>query len=345
MPTLVDSSQFTVSVEGVPVVVPCVEVVVFLGTTVDEAILDFYDRARTALGDALTHYQAESMKTFGAVNARANAMVPTWFTKPRAGKIDYHMLLAGADLNVQVSATTLELSVFRKPPGTPDQQAAERAEWRASHEKGRHLPIIGASKFRLTVPPEHPLAAPEAVRTWMLDLEMLRSTDEFSGYCGCALNYYVQPGEADLYLPAKMALSSFCLRYPGLGWDGAIQGKIFRYDPAIDDLLPLVKRANWLTLLSSRTVEFLGGRDRLAADLGSDQSVSFDDLPLGVAIQAGPEPQTGDLGQRDFLPLYRRVARAVRRARVDEIDGDGKGFMRTATNQWLNAFDVEYGAV
>src|SRR5262245_23064188 len=149
MPTLVDSSQFTVTVEGVPVVGPCVEAVVFLGPRVAEATLDLSVRVRTALGDALRYSRPERRRPLGALNARANAMVPTWFTKPRAGKIDYHMLLAGADLNAQVSATTLELSVFRKPPGTPDQRAAERAEWRASHEKGSHLPIIGASKFRL----------------------------------------------------------------------------------------------------------------------------------------------------------------------------------------------------
>jgi Protein of unknown function (DUF3396) len=59
-------------------------------------------------------------------------------------------------------------------------------------------------------------------------------------------------------------------------------------------------------------------------------------------IKAGPAPQHGDLAQRDFIPAYRRVTRALHGMRIEGIDTLGKVFISTAANEWLNALDVEY---
>jgi hypothetical protein len=123
---------------------------------------------------------------------------------------------------------------------------------------------------------------------------------------------------------------------------GGSQARIFRYRSDRGDILPRIKRANWLTLLCDRTVEAAGGTDSLRAALGNDLPIQMDRLPHGLWIQAGAAPQHGDLAQRDFIPAYRRGARALRAVRIEEMGSLGKEFMSTAANEWLNAFDVEY---
>ena len=66
------------------------------------------------------------------------------------------------------------------------------------------------------------------------------------------------------------------------------------------------------------------------------------EFPWGILVQAGAAPQLGNVEHRDFLPVYRDVARVLRPIRVKEIAGMGRGFSDDAADEWLNAFDREY---
>jgi hypothetical protein len=83
-------------------------------------------------------------------------------------------------------------------------------------------------------------------------------------------------------------------------------------------------------MLLNRTVDAAGGADSLRAVLGGDLPIQMVRLPHGFWIQAGPAPQHGDLAQRDFIPAYRRVTRALHGLRIEGIDTLGKEFMSTA---------------
>jgi hypothetical protein len=327
------------------VVTPCAGFVLFLDLTDDAGLLDFYGRAREALGDRLTHYQAESMKGFSRLNARGNAMVPTWFTQPRKGKADYYMQMSEGDPDEGVAASRVELSVYRRPAAewTPEEEAKELARRKKALEEKRFITPRVASMLRVTLPLDHPLAEPPRFRDWALGFQLVRSGPVFSAYCGYALNFYRQAARSSLYGPAQKLLASLCLRHPGFDWDGGgVQPRVLRYQPELPGFLPLVKRVSWLNLVCDKTVNFLGGRDQLRARLGGEHSVTVQDLDHGLVIQAGPAPQIGDVGRRDFVPPYRQVEAVLRPARIDDVDGLGGGFMAGATNEWLNAFVKDY---
>lgn len=337
----IDWSGFHVKVGDVLVVVPCLEFVLFLDMTDDAGILDFYQRGRAALASRITHYQAESMNGFTRLTARGEAMVPTWFTKPREGKPTYYIAFSDGDPDERATASTLELSIFRRPA---DAITAEsKAEWKVTYEiKKRNVPHPG-SLLRITLPLDDRLANPVNIVPWILDFPLVKANAVFTGHCGYALNYYMQAARPSLYNPAKRWLSSLVLRYPGLGWYGAaVQSRILRYEPGLSHFIPLIKRANWITLVGDRTLDCIGGRSAVRTRLGDDLPVKVHEVEGGLVIQAGLVPQIGDIGHRDFLPLYRRVAKVLRPIRISELAGLGSGFMQTATNEWLNALDKEF---
>lgn len=345
MSPIPEFSQFVHRVDGTIVLVPCVSFVVFLNETDDAGLLDFYHRCREALGDRITHYQAASMKAFSRLDARGNAMVPTWFSQPRRGKVDYYMTMSEGDPNEEVGASRIELDVFRRPASewTPEGEAKELAKREKAFDNKRFIPPLLASRLRVTLPIDHLLAEPDRLREWALCFEIIRTGSVFSAYVSYALNYYQQAAQWNLYAPAEQLLASTCLQHPGFDWDGGgLIPRVLRFQPSPPSFLPLVKRAAWLNVICDKTVTFLGGRDSMRSRLRDEPAISVHDLQHGVAIQAGPTPQVGDLGHRDFVPLVRRVAGDLRPVRVREIDGLGGGFMKDATNDWLSAFDKTY---
>lgn len=335
-----DSTRFTVKLHDKLAVVPCLEFVLYLDVTDDQLLLDFYERCRSTLGERLTHFQAENMKGFLKLNARGEALVPGWFTQPRVGKVDYYTYFGGGDLNEETSPATVLMRVMRR---TAAQARQELAKFKELQDSGRRLPFYPTSDLRITLPLDHPLADAAKFREWVLEFKLLKSADGFSGYAGYALNHMGVGVTSDLREQAIQSLASLCRRYPGVGiFDGHAQSSIFRYRPDRGDILPRIKRANWLTLLCDRTAEAAGGVEGLRVALSGDSAVRTGRLPHGLWIQAGPAPQHGDLAQRDFIPDYRCVAKALRQVRIETIGTLGKAFMSTASNEWLNAFDVEY---
>lgn len=341
MTTAIDPSEFTQAVDETPVVVPCMSFVVFLELTDDAGILDFYTRSREALGDRLTHYQAETMSRFAKLNARGDAMVPTWFTHPRKGKDSYQMFMAEGDPSSLTTASALELSVFREPASEWTGRKKEKtlAMHQAAHTEGRTIAPRVASQLRVTLPLDHPLADPERFREWVLGFRLLHGEVPFTAYGGYAINAFNQPTRS-VHEPAQKLLAATVLRHPGFDWDGGgPQARICEFFPGPARFLLRIKRINWLNLVCDRTLEHIGGRKKVVATLESDPDIAVKALEHGLLIQAGPKPQVGDLAAHDFTPVYRTVARALRGLRIRELgEVDGLG---EQTNQWLNELDTD----
>lgn len=96
----------------------------------------------------------------------------------------------------------------------------------------------------------------------------------------------------------------------------AIRGLAFRH-PGYDvprneytrfDLGDRSVGARWLTFLGPQLVEHLGGRNAIAA---ADPGVTVAPAGQGVVLQAGAEPEIGDVNRRVGTPLLRVVARAI----------------------------------
>ena len=97
----IDWSGFHIKTgETVSIVVPCLEFVLFLDTTDDAGILDFYNRARSALGSRITYYQAESMTGFKKLNERGvgfKSLQENIDTTTSGGKLIFHIFSALAE--------------------------------------------------------------------------------------------------------------------------------------------------------------------------------------------------------------------------------------------------------
>ena len=308
----------------------------------DAGLRDFYHRSREALGERITHYQAESMKRFAPVNARSNAMVPTWLAQPLRGKTNYYMIMSDGDPDEAVTASRIELHIDRRVWG-PEEQTRELDKRKRAFDAKRFVPLAPVSELHVTLPLDHPLAEPARLREWILGFSVLQDIPAFSAYAGYALNYYNQAAISNLHGPAERLLASACLRHPGFDWNGgAVLPRVMRFMPEPPGYMPLVKRAAWLNLICDRTLALLGGRDGLRKRFANEPAIGIQDLPHGLAIQAGTAPEIGDVGHRDFVPLLRRVASEIRPVRVEAIGSAGRGFREEATNDWLNAFDKAY---
>ena len=100
-----------------------------------------------------------------------------------------------------------------------------------------------------------------------------------------------------------------------------------------------IKCVNWLTFLDEGYVERLGGAGRLRKELSDE--VVLTTLTNGIVIQAGPQPETGDVNLRQTLPLYHNVGKAVAKLRAKDHSAfipDPKNPER-ATEKWLARFD------
>lgn len=337
----IDWSTFIHKVGDTTVIVPCMTFVMFLELTDDKTLSDFYSRCREALGDRITHYEAESMNGFSKLSARANAMVPTWLTQPRKGKLIYYMYMADGDPNHEITGAQVELAIFRRPASewTGEAKDKELARQQKAYEEKRILAPRPASKLRVTLPLDHPLAEPGRFAEWIAEFEIVRGDLPFSGYGGLAVNFFRQPVRASVYESTQRLLTALLLQHPGFDWEGGgVLPRLIVYRPEPQGFRMLTKRVNWINLLSEQVVKDLGGKADLRARLEREPTATVREVGRGFLVLAGQEPQAGDIARGDFVPSYRHVERILRPGRIDDIDGLGGIFYTPQANEWLNAF-------
>ncbi len=335
-----DAQKFETKLNDTVIVAPCVEIVLLLDTTSDLGVLDFYHRSREVLKERITHYQTGNTKGFSKLTPRAETLFPTWFSTPGKGERDYYMVLSHGDKDQQATASTIHLSIFRRPSEQITDKT--RQTWANDYQKYKRQVLRGHSLLRLTLPLDHPLAKPEKLEEWMLDLALVKNSASFTGYCGLALNQFEQGGTfGSLYGRAQQTLKSLVLRHPELGWELHGMPDIIRYEPDVNEFRLLVKRANWFNIICDHTLDALGGRSAIIEQLKAHPNLSSYELKHGIAIRAGESPQLGDIDHRDFIPVYRELAAIIRPIRIPTIGWLGANFMKNDSNEWLNAFDKE----
>ena len=150
------------------------------------------------------------------------------------------------------------------------------------------------------------------------------------GYGGLAIN---QPEATDVRQLQSKGVYEMARRHPGYEVDDC-GGTVLVAGDAI-------KGVNWLTLISARFVERLGGAAALRGRFSG--SIALHEVSGGLLIQAGPAPEAGDSEQGDLLPLYREVARALAPVRLATHPSLGPAelgsFGPEGTARWLRRFD------
>jgi hypothetical protein len=324
LPQVFDWGALRVERDGETVVVPCLSFTLWLDVTEAPLLIDFYERVMEALGSLFTHYVAESMKGPAKITSRALTMIPTWIRKPAELKVYTGELRGGADID----PASLKVVFRAKAPLTPAQEEAYRRNLPRLVQQGLTVTTgLPASVFRVTLPLSHPLASPDKLARWVLGFEAVRRGQFVSGGCDFAVNHDATKGDT-----VEKEAWALCARYPGLDWYGSVVGLwLRRYEPSLGALLPLVKRAGWITLVSESAVEFLGGQARLDEALARDPAVAVERLDHGVAIRSGEAPRLGEMAHAD-IP-YRAVAAAVRPVRLERVHG-----LSAAREEWIEGW-------
>lgn len=340
-----DLSHLTLVDRGVTLAAPSIAFTLALDTPEWTGILQLYERARAALGPALTHVVAESRKSAAKLDARAETMVPTWAQKPRDGKSYFAHFTGAAE---GITAATLTLSVQSLPALTPELAERRRDNWRALALQGT-TPRLPITLLRVSFPLDHALAEPGALGAWIHDLDLVRHRPFAAGYAGVALNHAANIGSTTARAAMERHLAVTCTRHPGLDWFtlGSLATSVLAFDSVRDAIVPLVKRPDWLLLLSDRTLAVLGGRDDFAAALRAavppETPVLTQPLAEGLSVRTGAAPDALEPARHGVPAHLTALARALRPARMTGLAGPA-GVPETWVTDWLTVFDTPAGS-
>lgn len=332
-------SELAFDVEGVALIRPALRFELAIASAHGPEVLDFYQKARAALGDGLQCVSTGS-GTWKKITATTDSMVESWCTNPIPyPKKTYFCAMQGADKGV--TAASLHIDFVARPPHEPTPELL--AKWRDPE----FHPNLRYSQLSVSFPPEA-ADAPERFVAWLTSLAALQGPF-ISGTAGYGIDLTVNPPSSAAGMHARDRAAALLMRYPGLDMATlqlSIGTKLLQRDLEYMEFMqaamprPYVKRVNWLTLLSEGQVALLGGKQALQQQLAAHPSIRLIDLPHGLLIQAGPAPQLGDATSNHYPSDYCAVARAIRTVRMATINPSSLGDFRDArAAAWLNAFD------
>lgn len=339
----IDWSECHVVVDGTTVLAPCFSFTLIMEGADSEGILDFYTRARGALGDGLTHYKAESMKRAAKLTPRAEGMVAAWTKNPREDKF-YSLRMTGCPEQEGVTPSTLSLAIWWNHPSSPATLAQRRITWRIAHERGASH-IFPLTTLRVALPLSHELVSNFGrLVEWVRDFHLVRTGNFVTGSAGYSLVDYGVVAEPHKRAAMTRRMSSVCRRHPGLDYQVSTASTryLYRWDPARDDIVKQFIRVSWLTLLGAETISFLGGRDALERELTAEPRVMLYPAGDGLLVRAGEAPEVGDLARSDVPGVPRSIARVLRPARLPKIWTYNR--QPSWEQEWLELWDSDYGA-
>lgn len=337
-----DIAKLAFEASGVALISPCVYFELAMEFDEGSEILDFYNRAREALGGRLTHYSTGDGR-WKPFNKRAESLVPTWCENPVLFPKKYYcFLMNGADAGA--TAAGLRIDLAHRPYAEPD--AAMLKQWRALDQ--RSLPAH--TSLHLSLPLDHPLVTERRVADWLCEFDVVANSRFISGSCGLGLMFPLNFPTSALDGETRNRVAALLQRHPGFDIEAIMIGvgsKLRQRDPEFIErhqaakARPYLKRANWLTFLNEDQVDWIGGLAKIKSELaGTDVRVR--EFKHGICLQSGAEPQAGDTARDDYVAAYHPVAKLVRPVRLDSIDGGllpSEFRQGSGVQDWLDAFD------
>lgn len=299
------------------------------------AVRQLYDAAMLLMQPELTHYQAENMKRPAKITPRALSMIPAWMQKPKEDHVYWWQAYSGADLGC--APPGLEFWLWATPL-LPPEKKLRRVQGALLHYGGAGdiSHYVLSSSIRLLLPVDHPLGEASALLAWLQALDLLKLGNFDSITCSYGLSIL-----ENLDFSVDRYEQALCSRYPGLdSFRFAHSGQV-RVDASYPDLIPLVKRAAWTTVLQELTVRALGGEAKVREQLADTPEIRVTSFAQALILQAGERPELGDLNRGDTLPLLRKVAAVIRPVRTTKIlEQEARGEF---WEHFFNIFEKDYG--
>jgi hypothetical protein len=151
-----------------------------------------------------------------------------------------------------------------------------------------------------------------------------------SGYAGLGI---IESPALLARMPYQRTVRELAERFPGLDADTGPNTSRRIGDG--------IKGVNWLTVLSERCIDKVGGIEYLRARL--DETFYFYRYEGGIIIQAGPKPQIGDATADNWPRHYVTLAKVLKSVQITTHNpmhfGGTGGFDYEATLAWLVRFD------
>ena len=124
----------------------------------------------------------------------------------------------------------------------------------------------------------------------------------FSGSAGYRVNEWRGAYTNQL---ADEKLKDILINYPGLDWNipiGNSMGRVLNSDKS--DIIPIIKRVNWLTLVSDEGLPYLGGKEEFLRNIRKNKNCIIHQLNNGIGIQANSQPVISKLDDKIDTYLY-----------------------------------------
>lgn len=305
------------------------------------AMRDLVDRAREALANELTHQIWDSAPRFSKITSKIDERVKTMFGNPRKGK-RYYLRMRGARFGTSAASLHVNFHVMGKPT-LPDEALLQSRRSLYEVQGIKTMPPV--SSVQVTFPVDHPLAEPTRFRDWIMNLTCVKEAAFVGGHAGFGINTYYESGKHQYNEIIQATLSEALAKHPGLDLEssGSVNSHLLRYIPGQIELVPQMKRVQWLTFLRDDTLDLCGGREKVTTELFRNPNTILHPLPGALAVQAGHTPGIGDIDVGDYLDEYRHVAQVLAPARLAEYRGRSrnKGFTDEKAQAWLEAFQRE----
>lgn len=126
---------------------------------------------------------------------------------------------------------------------------------------------------------------------------------EFPVYWGSVgYAFYWKGTDTQIENYAEQWLGRHLVKHPGLS-----TGDYLSWGLGVEQGLANI---GWLTFVGDDLIETLGGRGAVTSAAGS-AGVQIRAYSKGLALQAGPMPELGDVNRRQTLPIYKEVGRIL----------------------------------
>lgn len=161
-----------------------------------------------------------------------------------------------------------------------------------------------------------------------LVLDWCKQLAPLHGYAGLSL---IESPDVAIRRDHEVLVVGLAKRFPGVELDYPYSHVIY--------LKQGLKGVNWLTIIGE---EFLSQQKDSASKMQSVREVArVYDYGKGVVIQAGEQPESGDINRNHFPDAYRKVNKHFRAWRVHKLGRfhGSTGFDQAASEAWLARFD------
>lgn len=297
-------------------------------------ILDFYEKAIALIGkENFTFFVVDNYGNDKKVNKDTFNLLPFWATKAGTEDTEFFALVLESGARASVSDKAFKVMAYEG-----GEAEGRDFDWTCGIQLILPFDTVaknGASSYVQSV------------------LSLCQKMKFISGNAGFTVN---RDQQLSSYPHRHTQLYAQSQRYWGLdpSYFSASIRAFNHYTPETDTLTTIIalKRVDWLTFLNHQLIDKLGGLEHLTAQLTAGEwgaGIVIHPLPQGICIQAGPEPDIGDVNTNEevIMPYYHHVGKILKPVTIlqNEYGYDVNDLRisvvgsREDTAEWLTRFD------